>query len=73
LRKANKAVGCVWGIGERKWGGDFRRRMMMFESMIEGILMSRAEVSGWKEQERGGRERESARKIFEWTEKRQVT
>jgi hypothetical protein len=27
----------VWGIGERKWGGDFRRRMMMFESMIEYI------------------------------------
>jgi hypothetical protein len=37
VRKANKVVGCVWGIGERKWGGDFRRRMMMFESMIEYI------------------------------------
>jgi hypothetical protein len=21
-------LGCVWGIGERKWGGNFRRRMM---------------------------------------------
>jgi hypothetical protein len=31
--------------------------MMMFESMIESILMYRAEVCGWKEQERGGRER----------------
>jgi hypothetical protein len=20
VRKANKVVGCVWGIGERKWG-----------------------------------------------------
>jgi hypothetical protein len=39
MRKANKVVGCVWGIGEIKWGGDFRRRMMMFESMIESILM----------------------------------
>jgi hypothetical protein len=31
----------VWGIGERerKWGGDFRSRMMMFESMIESILI----------------------------------
>jgi hypothetical protein len=44
-------VGCVWGIGERKWGGDFRRRMMMFESMIESILMYGAEIWGWKEQE----------------------
>jgi hypothetical protein len=51
VRKANKLVGCVWGIGERKWGGDFRRRMMMFESMIESILMYGAEIWGWKEQE----------------------
>jgi hypothetical protein len=26
---------CAWEIGERKWGGDFRRRMMMLESMVE--------------------------------------
>jgi hypothetical protein len=30
-----KVVGCAWGIGERKRRGDFRRRMMMFKSMIE--------------------------------------
>jgi hypothetical protein len=29
-------VGCVWGIGERKWEGDFRRRMM-FESVSESV------------------------------------
>jgi hypothetical protein len=48
VRKANKVVGCVWGIGERKWGGDFRRRMMMFESIIESIEYSMygAEISG---------------------------
>jgi hypothetical protein len=51
VRKANKLGGCVWGIGERKWGGDFSRRMMMFESMIESILMYGAEICGWKEQE----------------------
>jgi hypothetical protein len=49
--KANKVVGCVWGIGERKWGGDFRRRMMMFESMVESVLMYGAEIWEWKEQE----------------------
>jgi hypothetical protein len=32
-------VGCVSGIGEKKWGGDFRRRMMMFEGMTESILV----------------------------------
>jgi hypothetical protein len=44
MTKANKVVGCVWGKGERKWGGDFRRRIMMFESMIESILMCGTEI-----------------------------
>jgi hypothetical protein len=51
VRKANKVVGCVWRIGERKWDGDFRRRMMMFESMTESLLMNGAEIWRWKEQE----------------------
>jgi hypothetical protein len=51
VRKANEVVGWFWGKGERNWGGDFRRRMMMFESMIESILMYGAEIWGWKEQE----------------------
>jgi hypothetical protein len=51
VRKANKAVGCVWGIGERMWGGEFGRRMMMFESMVESVLMYGAEIWGWKERE----------------------
>jgi hypothetical protein len=29
VKKANKVMGCVWGIRKRKWRGDFRRRMMM--------------------------------------------
>jgi hypothetical protein len=29
VREVNKIVGCVWGIGERKWGDEFRGRMMM--------------------------------------------
>jgi hypothetical protein len=41
-------------IGERKWGGDFRRKMMMFESMIE--------TWGWKEEEEVVK---NARKTFE--------
>jgi hypothetical protein len=44
-------VGCVWGIGKRKCGGDFRRRTMMFESMVESVLMYGAEIWRWKEQE----------------------
>jgi hypothetical protein len=39
-----KVVGCVRGIGERNGESDFRRRMMMFESMIESISMYEAEI-----------------------------
>jgi hypothetical protein len=41
----------IWGIGERKWKGDFRRRMMIFESIIENILIYGTETSRWKEKE----------------------
>jgi hypothetical protein len=62
VRKGNKVVGCVWGIEERKWRGEFRRSMMMFQSLIESILMYGAAIWGWKEPKEV---EESARKIFE--------
>ena len=27
----------IWSIGERKFGGDFRRRMIMFHTMVKSI------------------------------------
>jgi hypothetical protein len=74
VRKANKVVGCVWGIGE--WSDDFRRRMMIFESMIESIFMYGAEIWRWKEQEEVEKVQEKYLRWVpgqEWTEKRQVT
>jgi hypothetical protein len=41
----------VWGIGEKKWGGEFGRRIMMFESMVKSVVIYGAEIWGWKEQE----------------------
>lgn len=52
VKKANKVMGMVWGIGERKFGHDYRRRVMMFDSLIKSMLMYGAEVWGWKEQEK---------------------
>jgi hypothetical protein len=51
VRKANKVVGCVYRIGGKKWGDEFSRRMMMFESMIESVFMYGANIWGWKKQE----------------------
>jgi hypothetical protein len=58
VRKTNKVVGCVWGIGERKWGGEFRRRMMVFERERTDVPDRDLGMEGT----RGG---ESAREIFE--------
>jgi hypothetical protein len=59
VRKAIKVVGCVWGIGERVWGGEFG------ETMIEHGR-DRADVRsrdlGMEETEG---DEESAREIFE--------
>jgi hypothetical protein len=38
-------MGCVWGIRQKV------ARRMMFENMIESILMYGAEIWGWKEYE----------------------
>jgi hypothetical protein len=63
VRTANKVVGCVWGIGERMWGGEFGRRMMMFESMVESVLADvRSRDMGMEGTGGGG---ESTREIFE--------
>jgi hypothetical protein len=49
-------VGCIWGIGERKYEGDFRRRM------VGTYIDVRGRDLGMEGTRRG---RESARTIFE--------
>jgi hypothetical protein len=51
VKKANKIIGAVWGIGERKFGHDFRRRIMMFDSLVKSVMMYGAEIWRWREQE----------------------
>jgi hypothetical protein len=51
VKKAHKIIGAVWGIGERKFGHDFRRRVMMFDSLVKSVTMYGAEIWGWREQE----------------------
>jgi hypothetical protein len=45
------------------WGGDIRRRMIMFESMVESVLMYGTKTWGWKEQEQVERVQE---KYLRW-------
>ncbi|KMQ83071.1 hypothetical protein RF55_21022 [Lasius niger] len=49
VRKAAAAMAQIWGIGERKFGGDFDRRIMMFNVMVKSIVLYGVEVWGWRE------------------------
>ena len=39
----------VWGIGERKFEDDFKRRMMLFDYLVVGVMLYGVELFGWKE------------------------
>ena len=40
----------IWSIGERKFGGDFRRRMIMFNAMVKSICMYAIKYGAYKEE-----------------------
>lgn len=44
VKRAAAAMGQIWGIGERKFGGDFDKRVMMFNVMVKNIMLYRVEV-----------------------------
>jgi len=39
----------VWGLEERLFKNDFRRRMMLFGYLVLGVIMYGTEIWGWKE------------------------
>lgn len=51
-KKAADTMAQIWGIGERKFGGDWDRRMMMFNILVKSIFMYGVEIWGWKEREK---------------------
>ena len=38
-KRATAAMVQIWSIGERKFGGNFRRRMIMFNTMVKSICI----------------------------------
>ena len=48
-RRARAVMSQVWRIGERKFRGNFRRRMMLFNIMVKTILFYGVEIWGVKE------------------------
>lgn len=67
FRKGKKLMGIVWGIGERKFGHNYKRRIMISECLIKSTIMYGTEVLEWKEQDKI----EYSREIYEmgvWSE-----
>jgi len=44
-------MGIIWGLGKRRFRGDWRRRIWLFDKLIWTVLSYGEEVWGWKERE----------------------
>jgi len=49
VRRARVAMGWVWSYGERKFKGDIRWRLKLFDSIVKGILLYGVEMWGYRE------------------------
>lgn len=48
-RKTAAVMGQVWGIGKRRFGKDWGRRLWLFDSLIWTVMGYGMEIWGWKE------------------------
>lgn len=46
-KKAAGVMAQIWGIGERKFGGDWKRGIMMFNILVKSIFMYGVEIWRW--------------------------
>ncbi|KMQ83478.1 myb-binding protein 1a [Lasius niger] len=51
IRKGAALLGQVWGIGKRRFGGDWSRRVWLFDRLIWSVISYGVEVWGWRERE----------------------
>lgn len=49
VRRGGAAMGQVWRIGQKLFGGDFKTKTLMFDSMVKSIILYAAEIWGWSE------------------------
>lgn len=48
-KRANVLIRQVWGIGERKFKDDYRRRIWIYKTLVMSVMNYGAEIYGWKE------------------------
>jgi len=52
VKKAMGVMGQVWSIGKRKFGGDWNKRIKMFDWLVGSVIGFGAEIWGWREWEK---------------------
>jgi len=52
MRRATIAMKLTWSITERIFKEDYKRRIKMFNALVDSIALYRAEIWGWKKEER---------------------
>lgn len=52
MKRAATVMGQVWGIGKRRFGADWARRLWMFDRLVWIVMGYRMKIWGWKEKER---------------------
>ena len=49
MKTADVVMKQLWGIGERKFQNNFKRRMKLFDYLVVGVMLYGVELFGWKE------------------------
>ena len=48
IRKARIVIKGVWGIGKRKFGKNWSRRMWLFDTLVWTVMEYGVEIWGWQ-------------------------
>lgn len=52
IRKAAAVMGQVWDIGKRRFGGDWGKRLWVFDKLVWTVMGYGAEIWRWQERKR---------------------
>ena len=67
--KARAVMGRIWSIGERLCREEWKKRMRLFEALVESIMMYGVEIWGWK----GGEELERIQDTYGNVQQKRAT
>jgi len=51
MKRGMAVMGQVWGIGKRRFGRDWGRRIWLFDALVWTVMAYGVEVWGWRERE----------------------